>query len=394
MLKKTMAILFVLMLLIAGLPALALAATFKTADQSVSVTKDIDDNLFAAGSSVSVNGDVDGNLFAAGGNVNAAGSAQNMFIACGQASVKGEVENSAYIACGSVDATISTGRDLMVACGTFAMGMDSDIGQDLYLGCGTADISGKVKRDIKGNSGTIKIDGEVGGDIEITTDELTIGPDATIKGDVVYYSSQEAQVAKGADISGDIIKKAPKTAAGKTPSTAALLWAGFLERILGLITAFVTGLVLYLIWPKRVPEASWRIMEEPWKVGGIGLLVLLAGPPALILALVTVFGIPTALMAGTIYGFAFYLAKIFVGFFIGKAILDSWKPGLEPLWHLLAGLTAIAILTAVPILNFFVIVVYIMFGFGAIAMAFYQLALDERPKKIEPVEISAQEPLE
>lgn len=360
----------------------SLGAVFIAEDNAASVSKDIDDDLYVAGGNVTIESRVDGNLFTGGGNVSINGTFANAFIGAGQVDIKGKADNSVNIGCGSLTADIETGRDLVVGCGNMVVSSDSRIGQDLIFGSGTAKISGQIGRNIKGAGASISIDGQVGGDVQVDADELSIGPDAVIEGDLTYFSDNKARISKGAEITGKIVQK-PARAGYDRPamSTGAKVWAGVVGRIIGLLMAFVTGLVLYLLWPRRMTESAQLIVDEPWKTGGIGLLVILVGPWAIILALISVFGVPTALMAMGLYGFTFYLAKIFVAFFIGKAVVDSWQYGANPLLHLLVGLLLIALMTAIPIFNIFVIIVYLIFGFGAMAMAIYSSVRENRVPK-------------
>ena len=72
-------------------------------------------------------------------------------------------------------------------------------------------IDSSIGRDITGFVGTMELDGKVAGNVEIEVDNLTIGSNASIDGNLVYTSETEAVIASGATIAGSTTRNIPET---------------------------------------------------------------------------------------------------------------------------------------------------------------------------------------
>ena len=95
------------------------------------------------------------------------------------------------------------------------------------------------------------------------------------------------------------------------------------------------------------------------------MVFILAGP-ALLLALMTVVGIPLALIFGALYLIDLYVAKLFVGMALGrwlkKVLNQKWSKYLS----FILGLAAFYVLSALPVVGFIVGVVGLLTGLGAL----------------------------
>ncbi|MGE5205809.1 MAG: hypothetical protein ACM3PW_09345, partial [Chlamydiota bacterium] len=105
----------------------------------------------------------------------------------------------------------------------------------------------------------------------------------------------------------------------------------------------------------------------------LGFAVLVAIPVAAVLAGITVVGLPLAIMTLLFYGIGLYLAKIFVGVFLGRLVLQTDSAGRgQMIAALIVGLALLTIAFQIPYAVGVVIrFVTVCFGLGALAWHIY-----------------------
>lgn len=348
----------------------AQAAQFRTGDQvSVSETETINDDLYISGGQVQMDGTVSGDVVAAGGSITINGDIKgNLIAAGGEINVDGSVAGTARIAGGNLSITGSIGRDLVAAGGSTSIASGTGIVGDLLLGTGSATISGNVGKRILGGAGTAALNGTVGRSVALDVDSLAIGPNAKIGGDLKYRSENQAKVSDSARISGETTRSDPPIERRKSKEAFAAAKTGF--AVLSLLWLIAVGSVVLALFPRSGKETSGFLLSKPWQSLGIGFLVLIAVPPAVILLLVSVIGIPLALITVSLYAFFIYLTKVYVGLFVGDQILSRIR-GKEThwFWALLVGIAIIILLGLIPIIGWLAGLAVVLFGLGAISMA-------------------------
>ena len=86
--------------------------------------------------------------------------------------------------------------------------------------------------------------------------------------------------------------------------------------------AFLTGLLLFWLFPALFAvrlETAGAVLRTM----GVGFLALVATPVAAFVAAITLIGLPVGLLGGVAWLAGLYLAKIFVGAFLGRALMRS-----------------------------------------------------------------------
>ena len=112
-----------------------------------------------------------------------------------------------------------------------------------------------------------------------------------------------------------------------------------------------------------------------WRSLAVGLGVLVAGPVAVLLAAVTLVGLPLALIGLAAYLLGLYAAKIVVGLFLGRALLGDRGPDTRAsLRALVVGVLLLTVASEIPLAGPVVGAVVMTLGLGALASWLYRTA--------------------
>ena len=108
---------------------------------------------------------------------------------------------------------------------------------------------------------------------------------------------------------------------------------------------------------------------------GFGVGVLAGVPVAVVVAAITLVGIPASLMLLAVYLTAIYLAKVWVGAFLGQILLKpAGATKSDWLLGLLLGLLILTIVEFIPYLGGLVRLGVVCLGLGAFAWQLYRVS--------------------
>jgi hypothetical protein len=115
-------------------------------------------------------------------------------------------------------------------------------------------------------------------------------------------------------------------------------------------------------------RATSQEVGSGWRSLGLGVAILAGMPVVMIVAAITLVGLPMSIMLFEAYLAAIYLAKIWVGAFLGRTLLKpTGATKHEWLLGLLLGLLIITIVEFVPYLGGLVRLGVVCLGLGAFA---------------------------
>ena len=296
-----------------------MAADFR-GDDTVTVASGevIDDDLYIGGADIVIDGTVNGDVWAAGNNITINGVVNGSVVLVGQTIiVNGDITGSAKLVGTNTNVYGNIGGDLIAGGSYLTIGSKAAIGRDFVFGAGIARIDGLVDGNIKGGGGDISLAGTVAGDIELDVDTLTVDATADIQGNLTYTSENEVNIASGARIMGTTTQQMPEV----KESAKAAPFAGVVGNIIAYLMTLLTGIVIVLLAPRKAVTIAATLRQKPWLSLGWGAIVFFATPLAALVVLITVVGIPVALISLTLYALAIYLSQIIAGLFIGYLII-------------------------------------------------------------------------
>ena len=349
----------------------------------------VDDDLSVGAETVTIDGTVNGDLWAAANTITINGIVNGSVMAAGnKISINGDVTHAVRAVGESININGSVGGDVLAGCARLNIASTGEIGGDLLFGADSVSIDGPIEGDIKGGGSEVTISDGVGGNVELEVESLTILSTASIGGDLTYSSAEEADIQSGAQIAGATTHNVPEVredGAGMFPFAP---FSGVLAKLTSFLMAFVAGLIIIFLAPRRLRSIVDAIGSRPGPSAGWGALIVFVTPIAALLVCVTIIGISAGVIALALYGIGLYLAQIPVGLFIGRWIIGRFRAVESKgamVGALAVGLVILKLLSLIPYFGFVVGFVVALFGLGAVVAA-------ERKGRAEAKEAASAQP--
>ena len=331
----------------------------------------VDDDLYVAAESITIDGVLNGDLWAAANTITINGIVNGSVMAAGnKINISGDVTHAVRAVGESIDINGSVGGDVLAGCGN--LNIAAEIGGDLLFGADVALLDGHIEGDIKGNGSAVTISGGIGGSVELEVETLAILSTANIGGDLSYTSEEEADIQSGAQIAGGTSHNVPEVEEGGAATFPFALFSGVVAKVMSFLMAFVAGLILIFLAPRRLTSIVEAIGSRPGPSAGWGALIVFVTPIAALLVCLTIIGISAGVIALVLYGIGLYLAQIPVGLFIGRWIIGRFRvveSKAAMVGALALGLVIIKLLGLIPYFGFVVGLAIVLFGLGAVVAA-------------------------
>ncbi len=342
----------------------------------VSVTADevIDGSLLLAGETIRVEGSVNGDLIAFGRNVTVRGDVSGGIYAFAQnVEVAGVTGGSVHLFAQWVRlAGSAAGSGYLFAQGV-ALLPGSRVDGDVVMLGETLESEGDVGRDVLACGARVELRGEVGRNVQAWTDRMSLGDSAVLGGDLIAHlpSGELVGGADRATVGGQVVVE---SVTARQPKSRWTTPGFYLWKLVGLVGALLVGAILWWLAPGLLGGRLGGGGAALARVG-IGLLVLVATPIALILVGLTMIGLPLALIGLTLYLVALYLAKIFTADLLGRALLGWPEETLRGALPALAlGLAVLTVAGLIPWLGGLIGVAALLLGLGLLAWRLWRRA--------------------
>lgn len=324
--------------------------TFVAGD-SPRIAQPVKGDLVAAGGELRIAAPVAGDLVAVGGTLRiSAAAAQDLYAAGGQVELEGQVARNARVAGGSV-----------------SLAPQARIAGNASLAGGRIEVLGAVGGYLQAAGGRVLIDGRVEGDVEAAAGELELGPQARIAGKLRYRSGAPLRQDADAQVQGGIerLEMPMRHVAERSPAPAAFgIWTLGLMALAAVLVAAMPAFF------GRVADAArgrfgWSLLA--------GFLALVAIPAAIAVLLVTVIGIPLALLAALGYLALLLVGYVAAGIALGNLALRKWLAARAARkgWRALSaalGVLAIGIVALIPWLGALAAFLALIAGMGALVL--------------------------
>jgi cytoskeletal protein CcmA (bactofilin family) len=359
-------------------PAAALAYGVQTGQTTTVAKGDTKSGTFyAAGQTVTVDGDINGDLICAGQTVHVNGAVHGDVLCAGQTiTVNGPVDGNVRLAGQTLDVNGTVGRNVTVVGQTFALGGGANVAGDLGVATQSATLSGPVAKTVYGATGNLTIDNKVGDVDAQVANSLSLGGSAAVAGNLTYASDNTYSIDKS-KVGGQVQHNQPVAHEHrKAPQNAGSMFASWLGWLIyWMAAALVTGLVLVWLAPRMMRRVSQVMLERPGPSLLWGAIVTLLGPVMLILLMVTIIGIPVALLLGALWLLALLTSGLFAGVAVGEWITNrtGWQRG-SLYAAAVVGIVVTVIVFNIPFIGWLVALVATWWAVGG-------LVLSARPAK-------------
>ncbi|MFH1381384.1 MAG: hypothetical protein ABIH70_00630 [Chloroflexota bacterium] len=371
---RGLGICLLVVLLVAVVASPVLAFDGRTGDTvTVPSGEVVEGDLYVAGGNIIIDGTVNGDVFGAGQSLAINGAVNGGVTFAGQTiTLNGDISHGARLAGTSITLNGNVGRDLLVAGSEVTTNSQSTIVGDLILATNMAFIRGRVNGNIKGGAGSVILADGVGGNIQLAVDRLTVTSTASIQGNLIYTSENEASIQSGASIFGTTTHKLPEARKSAKAFYPVLAGIAVVWQILGFLMILVVGIVIILIASRRVTLMADSIQAKPWQSLGWGTVILIVTPIAAVIVMITVIGLPVGLISLALYGIALSLSQVPVASLIGRLIIKQNRK-IESkalmIGALALGLLILFLLGLIPYIGWIVGLLTIVFGLGSLVTA-------------------------
>lgn len=315
---------------------------------------DVKNNLYVVGQQLTLMGNVLGDVLGGGGNVFLNNDIEgDVMILGGTINLISSVSSDARLAGATIVVSGKIGGDLAAVGNNIRVVENTSIGGDALLAGGTIVLSAPVSGKINISGADVTLNGEIAGDANVVADKLTIGPNALIKGKLLYKSVREATIDPSAQILGGTLFE--KVSSDSDSNLSALIWSSLFW--VKLITLFVSSMILFAVGKKSMSVIAGRARVNVWQNLIAGFLFLIGMPVSAILLVMTVIGLP---LAGAVIGLGIIFIIISLAFMpilLGTTIKVLLKKGDSASWKaILLGSLIISLLGFVPFLGYLVYV--------------------------------------
>ena len=327
------------------------AATFLVGEKDVSTSGAVDDDLFIVGNGVMISDDVAQDVFAGGQAVTVQSQVGGDVFAGGNfVHVKGVVNDDVLVAGEKVEITAASVDDV------FAGGNRVDISSNTVVN-GSVFAAGQ----------TVTIAGTVKGSVKMAGDNMVIKSGAVIEGDLLTYGEKEPIIEEGAQVLGKTTHKVREV---KEVGRASIgRWVS------SVVAWFVAGVLLIYLLPGFARRVTETAVKSSGKSIGLGLLWILLFFPALVLLMVTVVGIPIAIMLAFLTALSCMLAIVYATVTVGVWAINkiSKSENMDIKWqHVLLGVVIYKLLGLVPLVGWLLVLAVTLLALGALLISLWQ----------------------
>ena len=335
---------------------------------TVAANETVDDTLFAAANTVRVEGMINGDLLAFGRTVEVRGTVKGDLISLAKRTVvSGSVEGRIYTFTQSLDLDGQLGHSIYGWVQSLRVDDRGHVGDGIVVGAGDVSLEGEVKRSVNIFAGNADVSGSIGRDLTMAGRSLTLTNTARVGGNLSarMHQLKDVHIADGATIAG---KRDIQVQVRKSRFTRPRF---YFHQAVWLASAMLVGWLGLVLFPGFF-QATAQAVGSGWWSLALGFGVLACVPVAIILVAITLVGIPISLMLLMVYLTGIYLAKIWVGAFLGRMLLKpSGATNRDWLLGLLVGLLILTIVGFIPYLGGLVRLGMVCLGLGAFAWQLY-----------------------
>ena len=366
------------------------AQKFQAGDNVV-ISKPVFEDLYLAGGNITINAPVHGDLVIAGGTVNINDSVSNdIIIAGGEITINGAAGDDIRFAGGKLNINKNVAGDVVITGGKLLLAKNSSVGGSLIAGGGEITVDGKINGYLKAGAGSllmngsvaktldargqeVTINGTVGGNAVLSAHEINIGQDAAFANKVRYWSDEPvnfgSSVRSGQAMSDESLQI-------EQGSWKYLGFATFLGLLWYVGAAFIFIVLIQYLLGKRIRHAAASITQHNApRFIGYGFLFFILAPIAIFFAILTLIGIPLAVLMMVLFIALVLLASIITSVVLANYVNMHYYHNQErwrQIWTALGIFILIKIVTLIPVAGWLLMIAAVCLAFGVLLIEFFR----------------------
>lgn len=335
--------------------------------ENFNITEPLFDDAYMVAANADVDADISGDLYVTAGQVNINGNIlEDLVVGGGRVVVNGNVSGDIRLIGGQIIVNGNVGDDLLVAGGQVDLGRDAVVGGSVIAGAGLLTIDGRVREDVRGGVGALILNGVVERNVVVTIeDTIDIDNDAQIGGNFEYSALIEGSIPDGV-VRGKITFNEFQ----KQSLVEEITYLFLLEKLVSFLAAVLLMLLVVMLMPKALITGAKLTRENILKSFGVGILTLIIALIGFIILMITIVGIPFALIMMAAMIIIMYMAKIFTCAWIGGYILNyNKKLGRAKMFSgLILILLGYYLIGMIPFVGWLINLVLFLIGVGTVVL--------------------------
>lgn len=325
-------------------------------------------HLFAGGFNCEVNEEVTESAFIAGGRLHVYGNyGEDVFLLGGVSVFGGDMLGDLFMVGGTLDVGGNIGNNLYAVGGKVQLSPAGELGGDAFIAGAYVELNGVIGGNLYANANTIRINGEIGGAVMLSAEHIILGPEARIAGPLTYSSESAPVWDTSALIVGPVTQSDMAFSATRNGYSVASLIS-----IVGVLALTLMSALVHLVVPGMVSGAVDQVTERPLPSLGWGLVVVVGGPLAALLLLVTVIGIPVASLLGSLVALVMLIGMVVAAYWTGLRLRSFASTALQDpslsgrvIWTL-AGFAVLTATRLVPHVGDLAVSILFLLAWGAV----------------------------
>lgn len=365
--QKISHILFALILIVFPFGAEAASVLRVGDNDTFAVDQMVEGDLYWAAETIVISGEVSEDLLLLGSEAKINGQiGADLLALAGRVDIDGFVGDDARVVAGDVVVSGEVLGDLIVLASNLKVLSTAKISGDLMFFGDKADISGEVGKSVLGTTNTIRIDGVVSGDVQVTTNELTLGERTDITGNVSYTSPNEVVRAVEAVIQGKVVQNQPEVLGANV---------ALKDMLVPLLILLFAALIWYLLFNNVLLKVSNLVNNHLFRNTLVGFGVFFLTPIASLILLISTLGSFLGIMLIFTYLTLIFAAIVISGTMLGAYVLKLAKrsTGNITLFTVLLGTTFYYLLLFISVIGIIIVLLSTLATLGALATYLYRL---------------------
>jgi hypothetical protein len=338
------------------------AAAFEVArGDSVIVKQRVNDDLLAAGQRVEIQAAINGDLAVAGASVSIEEPVAGYAMAAGRkVDINAPVQNDLWAAGASIEVNAPIGDNALLAGRNIKVHSSAAVGGDARIAGGTVTLEAPIERNLNIAARDALISSEIGGSVEARVQRLKVLPGGVIRGDLVVHSPYPPEISSEANVLGQV-------RFNETAERNQWIWLWW--WLFGFAALLALGFAAVALSPLWTHAVAAKITERPGASALTGVLGLFLAPLIAALLLITIIGIPLAIILLAFYVVAILLSGVFVAYRTGVWLLRPFGRGNASPWmRMAAGALIVSFFMSLPWIGGIVQLIVLMIGFGALVL--------------------------
>ena len=360
------------------------------AEEELSISVPVEDDLYVAGGTVSVNEDVEGDMYLVGGEARIGSEIlHDLVVFSGDVFLDGDVHGDARIVGGDVRIDSTIDEDLIVVAGRVEITNEAVIQGELTVYGGDVVLRGLVREDVYIRGGRVVVTGAINGKTDIRAEELHFSGNAN---DSAVLVAKKFVVADDASFGRELRYWRPEgpyefgssfqlgeplydeeLAITKVDDMGHAAQKGMKLKIFTLFgysffsSAFIIALLVLLTYT-YFEQLAKRLQENLGMSFLYGLLFVIVTPVVAFLFCLTLIGVPIGLIVAMTYVCTIILAKPFASVCIANYlnVKKSYTWGKLTIFFVsLAAYLILKILGHIPYIGWVFVMIPVLMSFGA-----------------------------